>query len=222
MVWGSNFREIFRSDGKRGFTLIEMITVITIIAIGASISVPNFVNMIQRNQLKDYVQTARNAENALLALAGLQYADSETGNPQNVPWDDPVTEGGRQYVSIDKDVVAFIGGVFQVTTARVSGGTSEGQQEFFKRTMNDLRPVAGRDGPVCAAYFDLVGADGPFVHYDGHFRYSEYYMTGRKNVAVFHNIKVEPDGSFESATDGWHVYEYIGGATQNYAYLGSV
>jgi len=218
-------RKIFlRPAGRRGFTLIEMITVITIIAIGASIAVPNFANMIQRNQIKSYVQTARNAENALLALTGLQYANSETGNPEFIAWPDkinPAEAPGKQFVSVDKaPSPSLLTGVFQVTVARVSGGDSEGQREFYKRTMNDLRPVAGRDGPVCAAYFTLEGANGPYVHYSGYFKYSEYYMTEGKTLAVFHNVKVQPDGTFDSEAGGWHVYEYRGAS--NYIHIGSV
>ena len=206
-----------RNKRIRGFTLVEMITVITIIAVGCSIAVPNIGRMIQRNQLKAYVQTAQNAEDTLLALTGLQYANSDTGNPQVVDWPDPTTAPGRQYISIDQPADS-IGGTFRVTVARSSGGRSEGQQEFFKRTMNDLpQSWKGADQPVCAAFFKSGGLSSDYVTYD--FVYFEYYMTDdSQNLVIYHGAQMN-GVLVQDPNMGWHIYAVNG---TNYSHIGSL
>jgi len=203
-----------RNNKKRGFTLVEMIVVIAIIGIGTSIAVPNFANMLQRNQLRSYVQTAQNAENAMMALTALQYANTTSGKPELVPFPGTIPANGRQYVFID-----LPGTYYRATVARFATGESDGQKEFFKRTMNDLsQPGWLGNHPVCAVYFydDGTVSAGAVIGFPGYdFAYSEYYMSaGNSDLAIFHNAKFNEGssiGSPPSLAEGWHIYYVRGG-----------
>jgi len=200
-----------RNNRKRGFTLIELIVVIAIIGIGTSIAVPNFANMLQRNQLRSYVQTAQNAENAMMALTALQYANTTSGKPELVSFPDKIPANGRQYVFID-----IPGDFYRVTVARFNTDESDGQKEFFKRTMNDLSQPGWLGGhPVCAVYFDDIStlqiSGTTITGFPGYnFAYSEYYMSaGNNDLAIYHNAKFtdgSPIGSSPSMAEGWFIY----------------
>ena len=164
--------------GKKGFTLIEVITVCVIIAIAASIAVPNFSNIVKRNQMRALVQSAQWAEDATMALTGLQYARTASGNPLIVPAASPpgpadpgnpfwVDEnaGGNQYVYvIDDKPYTFDGkNVFRTAPANIANTgdkrKSAGLTELYKRTMNDLPAPVWRgtgtfeDLTTCSVYF---------------------------------------------------------------------
>jgi len=195
-----------------------MIVVIVIIGIGASIAVPNFARMIQRHEWRGYIQTAQNAENALMALTGMQYAmgseGGDAGNPAFVDaWDTPVSNGGRQFVSIIYPVNSLAGDVFQVNVARVSSGRSAGEQEFYKRTMIDITQPSWNGGPVCVLYCDSDGIlSGNYVRYD--LIYSVYYMVSNgRNLAVIHGLEQTSTGgtiSWTPSPDSWAIFEVNG------------
>jgi len=207
-----------------------MITVITIIAIGASIAVPNFAGMIERNQLRGYTQTAQNAESALMALTGLQYAKTSSGNPE-IPfpsWSDPDPGfvSDDQYISVEYRGLYF-GPCFRVTVANATAldgnRSSAGMKEFYKRTMNRLEPLSWRspDRAVCSVYFFLDTASNIEANVNGiadpskfaqyRFAYSEYFMTaGGKNLAIYHGAKIDADGTPVELADGWYIYEFNG------------
>jgi len=187
---------------------VELIVVIVIIGIGTSIAVPNFARMIQRNEWRGFVQTAQNAENTLMALTGMQYAN--VGNPVNIAWDGTVDE--NQYVTVFGDTgPADVAGTFQVTVAiSNSSQKSAGEQEFYKRTMiSNITSPSWKGGPICAVYCQGTGTipTGSYLRYE--FVYSAYYLTsGGRNIAVFHNARPEI-----GEAPGWHIYEgddYVG------------
>jgi len=173
--------KIFKS--KKGFTLIEVITVCVIIGIAASIAVPNFTNAVHRTTVRNMVQSAVWAENALMSLTGLQYARSESGNPPITDWSASSPNNiadSENYVYIQKDKSAGPGGsgVFRVAPANIavpnrvaersadaSVITSAGLKEFYKRTMNPLLPATWKSGPeyekwvTCSVYFKLDGSN---------------------------------------------------------------
>jgi len=172
--------KIFKN--KKGFTLIEVITVCVIIGIAASIAVPNFTNAIHRTTVRNMVQSAVWAENAIMSLTGLQYARSESGNPPIVDWgaSPPVIVDSENYVYIQKNNSAGPGGsgVFRVAPANIavpnrvadrnveaSSISSAGLKEFYKRTMNPLPPPTWRSAAgfeqwvTCSVYFKLEGSN---------------------------------------------------------------
>ncbi|MDR2197808.1 MAG: type II secretion system GspH family protein [Coriobacteriales bacterium] len=77
----------------RGFTLIEMVVVLAILAILVAVFVPSFTGYIHRLNLREIVQIAEANERTCLELAGLQYA--EVGNPYI---SGPVTTRGSYYL----------------------------------------------------------------------------------------------------------------------------
>jgi prepilin-type N-terminal cleavage/methylation domain-containing protein len=60
---------------KRGFTLIEVIVVLTIMGIMASIVAPNFSGYIHKLQVKEIVRQAKLMDDELSALTARQYAE---------------------------------------------------------------------------------------------------------------------------------------------------
>ena len=210
-------RRILGSSYKRGFTLVEMIVVIVIIGIGASIAVPNFARMIERNEWRGFIQTAQNAENALMSLTGLQYAN--IGDPKEIEWPKYIDDSPeKQFVTIDKSAPAISGlSVFQVTVARSGSADqrSAGEQEFYKRTMiGNVTYPSWDGGPICAVYCNDAGLTGNFIRYE--FMYSEYYMiSGNRKIVVYHNAR--PDVPGESP--GWHIFEKRGDVLD---YVGSI
>ena len=209
---------------RKGFTLIEVIVVAVIITIVASIAAPNFANIIKRNLMRDIVSTARWTEDATMALTGLQYARTDSGNPLFVPtsapgdrfWIDENAEG-EQYIYVIDDKPYGAGGesLFRAAPANIASQASRksaGINEIYKRTMNDLpepdwrNTLTFEDRVTCSVYFSLNGSNiqgsgtnlsvkpGEFAKYK--FVYSEYYGTfNNRQMAIFHGARLHSAGA---------------------------
>jgi len=222
------------SKRKKGFTLIEVITVGVIIAIAATIAVPNFSNLIHRNQIRNIIQTAQWSENVIMSLTGMQYANSETGNPPIADWAANEIVDKENYIYVEKGNSAGlgIGPVFRVAPANMavpnrvadrsadaSSVTSAGLQEFYKRTMNILQPPSWKTGAefekwvTCSVYFELdnsiiisnVSGVASGKFVRYNFAYSEYYFSeGNKQYAIFHGIKFHGTGDGPGTAVTWN------------------
>ncbi|MDR0884856.1 MAG: prepilin-type N-terminal cleavage/methylation domain-containing protein, partial [Clostridiales Family XIII bacterium] len=62
-------------DSKAGFTLIEVIVVIVIIGILASLATPNFIGYIHKLKVREIVRQAKLMDDELSALIAKQYAE---------------------------------------------------------------------------------------------------------------------------------------------------
>jgi prepilin-type N-terminal cleavage/methylation domain-containing protein len=92
----------------QGFTLIEVIVVILIMAIIAAIAVPSGQGYIKRAEVKAAVYSAQRYEEALVSLAAMQYAafgnpllGGDDGSPIPKSWSDGYTVDEKQYVYLD-------------------------------------------------------------------------------------------------------------------------
>ena len=81
---------LIRKRKKRGFTLVELVIVIAILALLAAIALPKFVNSRQKAR-----ETAHNANVRVLKSAAITYL-ADKGNPKNeVVWTDGAGESGE-------------------------------------------------------------------------------------------------------------------------------
>lgn len=100
------------NTGRGGFTLVEIMIVVAIIALLASIAVPNFLRSRKRSQATMIVSDLRQIDSAID-----QYAienNKATGN--SVAWADVqkyIKTGTRLYTSGNKDV---LGNAFTITS----------------------------------------------------------------------------------------------------------
>lgn len=68
-----------KKDSKKGFTLVELIVVLVILAILAAIMVPSLMGWIDKAREKEVILTARNAELAAQEIVMEYYAQTKTG-----------------------------------------------------------------------------------------------------------------------------------------------
>jgi prepilin-type N-terminal cleavage/methylation domain-containing protein len=89
--------------GRQGFTLVEIMIVVAIIALLASIAVPGFLRARKRSQASRIINDLRLIDNAV-DLYAIEYNKS-TGNPVNVAdWTKYVKPGTNLYVT-GKDIL---------------------------------------------------------------------------------------------------------------------
>ncbi len=87
--------KIRNRKNNKGFSLVELIIVIAIMAILAGILIPQFVKYISSSKVSGDIQQAENIYNAVAA----QYADSQG----NAPTGTGMTYDGNKHI-VDKDV----------------------------------------------------------------------------------------------------------------------
>jgi type IV pilus assembly protein PilA len=73
--------ELKKKNGKKGFTLIEVIVVIVILAILAAIAVPNLTGYIEKAKTRAVIADARNAEIAITTLINDKVGNSSATLP---------------------------------------------------------------------------------------------------------------------------------------------
>jgi prepilin-type N-terminal cleavage/methylation domain-containing protein len=109
------------SPGRQGFTLVEIMIVVAIIALLASIAVPGFLRARKRSQASRIINDLRLIDNAIDMYA--IETNKSTGNPVNVAdWTKYMKTGTNLYVT-GKDILGNLYGpqsvdsIPKVTTA---------------------------------------------------------------------------------------------------------
>ena len=103
-----------RVTRNKGFTLVEVMVVLVIMGILVAIAAPTVGGYIDRITLRDYVRTAKMAEDTVMSLSGMQYAkvgNPIIGNPDpnagqwDLTWAKQYhideSEKGKQYIYVD-------------------------------------------------------------------------------------------------------------------------
>jgi type IV pilus assembly protein PilE len=133
----------------RGITLIELLTVVVVIAILASIAVPSYRNYLIRSQRAE-------AKTALLQLRAAQeqfylnrnaYTDDVAGAPPDGLGLTAVSETGKYAISVDLDAD---GQGYTATAAPAAGGGQEDDDTCGSLTITDtgVRGIEGGTGTV--------------------------------------------------------------------------
>ena len=81
-----------KNTKKRGFTIVELVIVVAVIAILASVLVPTFSNVVKKAKESAAMQNARSAWTAYLA--------DEAFNGKDLPTDDGCIKSGDYYFEI--------------------------------------------------------------------------------------------------------------------------
>ena len=106
-----------------GFTLVEIMIVVAIIALLAAITVPNFLRSRKRSQATQILEDLRVIDSAV----DLYAIENNKGSAMNPVWADLqayIKNGTRLYMSASKDILGNSFGTFTVDTApKVSGTT---------------------------------------------------------------------------------------------------
>ena len=121
-----------RNSKVKGFTLVELIVVIAIIAILAAILVPNMLGYIRNSRFTQADANAKNVHTAATAAIAQAYADSQIGDDDDKKdADDYGTKSGE--LSPDKLSVEITLGDDKVTLSLVTGlGTEfKGKAAFW-------------------------------------------------------------------------------------------
>ena len=105
-----------------GFTLVEIMIVVAIIALLASIAVPNFLRSRKRSQATQILEDLRVIESAVDLYAIENHKAS--GNPAFADLQAYIQTGTRLYSSGNRDILGNSFGTFTVDSApKVSGST---------------------------------------------------------------------------------------------------
>ena len=113
--------KIFRKNGQKGFTLIELMIVIAIIGILAAIAIPQFTAYRERGYKASVISDAKNAYTAVVAYQG--------DNPGKDAPAETIASGatGTTYTAVrasaGNSIDIAAGGVVTVTSSQVASTT---------------------------------------------------------------------------------------------------
>jgi type IV pilus assembly protein PilA len=96
-------RQVVRQDDALGFSLIELLVVVLIIAILAAIAIPFFLNQRERSFESQAVSALKNASTAMES-----YASNNSGNYPDTDATEPVTDLVNQGYRVTANVVLTI------------------------------------------------------------------------------------------------------------------
>ena len=105
-----------------GFTLVEIMIVVAIIALLASIAVPNFLRSRKRSQATQILQDLRVLDSAVDMYAIEN--NKSSGNPAFADLQSYIKNGTRLYTSTNKDILGNSFGTFTVDSAPKVNGTT--------------------------------------------------------------------------------------------------
>lgn len=116
-----------KNTKKRGFTIVELVIVIAVIAILASVLIPTFANVVTKARESKELQEARNAyTQALVAHAEETTACGETGHTVG-DWKVTFNDAGTPTVTKGSGESAitytFVNGEFKKTAPSAGEGT---------------------------------------------------------------------------------------------------
>ena len=116
-----------KNTKKRGFTIVELVIVIAVIAILASVLIPTFANVVTKARESKELQEARNAYTQAL----VDHA-TETGACDQVVGDWKVTFDGNGVPTVTKGsgesaiTYTFVNGEFKKTAPAAGGSGNQG------------------------------------------------------------------------------------------------
>lgn len=119
-----------RLKRKNGFTLIELMIVISIMVVLAAITVPKYASIQKDAKVKADIATAKTIADAVTVLVAQEKVSGEIGTA--APIEITVAAADDTAANTDADAVALIGRYLQsIPTSAVY------KQEFFKVTVDD-------------------------------------------------------------------------------------
>jgi len=128
-----------RTHSKKGFTLVEIMIVVAIIALLAAIAVPNFLRARKRSQATRVLEDLRNIDSAI----DLYAIENNKGTGAAFGWQDLtayVKKGGALYNTLGTGAARDLLGNFYFSTGLVDTGKTITVATATYNTLSDVAP----------------------------------------------------------------------------------